>query len=168
MNRFLKQGSLLLDLMIAISIFLLATSLTLNLGFAVNKMQCVMELLLLKQTIQATQLEAIATGTDQIIVIDLLKNRYTKSNAITSFKSLSIAQSKIKIPALHNQKTAITRPCSFLHNTITCFKSGIVSAGAIYFYATDDKSLFFCLSCPVSQSNSIHIYEYKNKWVSYL
>jgi len=160
-----KQGFLLLDLMIAITIFFLAASLTINLGLAVKKMHCIMELSLLKQTIQATQLEAMTTGIDQTISLDIESNGYTSPHTTTALKSLSIANKTIHIPHLTHQKNP-PLPCSFSHNKITCFKSGIISAGAIYFYAHDDKSLFFCLSCPVSQSNNIHIYEYKNGWTA--
>jgi Tfp pilus assembly major pilin PilA len=159
----IKQGFLLLDLMVAITIFFLATSLTINLSVAVKKMHCIMELFLLKQTIKATQLEAMATGIDQTISIDVESNGYTSPHTTTILKSLSIANKTIPIPHLNNQKNP-PAPCSFSHNKITCFKSGIISAGAIYFSAHDDKSLFFCLSCPVSQSNNIHLYEYKNEW----
>jgi hypothetical protein len=158
-----KPGSLLVDLMVAMTIFLFATSLVVHLGYAVTKMHCIMELFLLKQTINATRLEAMATGTDQTILINPDENEYTKGSATIRFTTLSIAKKRMSIPSLNDQKEFI--PCSFAHNTITCFKSGIIGGGTLYFYANDDKSLFFCLSCPVSQANNIHTYEYKNGWV---
>ncbi len=159
-----KQGSLLLDLMVAITIFFFAASLTISLGYAIKKTDCMLELLTLRQTIQKAQLEAITKGIDQTIYIDIQNNSYQINDTPTQLQSLLIGNESTAIPSLNNPKQK-KGSCSFAHNKIICFKSGIISAGTIYFYAKSDKTLFFCLSCPVSQSNNIHIYEYKNEWM---
>ena len=160
---FKKQAFLLLDLMVAITIFFFAGSLTINLSYAIKKIDCICELLILKQTIQKAQIEALQKGIDQIISIDTAHNSYKVHDTATQLHSLLIGNESTEIPSLNNpkQKNGL---CSFAQNKITCFKSGIISSGTIYFSVKSDKTLFFCLSCPVSQSNSIHIYEYKNKW----
>jgi len=160
----MKQGFFLVELTVCIALFVLIASFTITVGSSFNTTSCVLELFLFKRAIQRAQFRAISTGIDQTLVISQKNNSYCFENETVMFKKIVIAKPSEKIFQPSSQIKVISRACTFLNDTIICFATGIISGGSLYWSSIDNKQLFFCLTCPVSQVNLINLYKYDTVW----
>jgi type II secretory pathway pseudopilin PulG len=160
-----KQGASLVELLVVCTIVVLLAGLCAHGLSNVQRATVRSELALLHSTCRYAQKSAIAMHQEQRIVLDLSAHAYTygatrhvlHAGVIFGFPPLA------KGPPAHPE-ALLTKPSSFVDNTIVCYPTGIISAGSLYL-SNAARSCCYALSNGVSQVSYVRCYEYQGKWV---
>lgn len=159
------KGFSLIELCIAIALFLLILTLTLPSIWFLKRQELVSQVDKIYSVFCYLQKSAIASNKDLVLEFDHKANSYSFENSsIQLSKHIKFAfKNGVKGPPSSPIKL-LDKPITFINNKVVFYADGKMQPGTVYL--TDSKQHYlYGITIPISQVSLIRKYKYIDKWI---
>lgn len=165
-----KNGFLIIELVLTLSLIVIFSSCIIFSSFWFSRYVTLTELKSFQSFFRYVQHKAIVQREDIKIICDIENSQCVEENT-TIGKEIFTLHNDIRFQILPgilgppaSAQHIITKPTTFIHNTIVFYKTGVISSGTIYLLNTQSNTQY-ALSNAISPISFLRLYQYKNgKW----
>lgn len=160
-----KEGVTLIELVVVLAGLMLLVLFGGQCVSTVQRIAARAELGLLVLTMRTEQQTALLTGSERTITFNKDGSGYaTGTSAHTFQRGVVFGAPPGALGSPSNPRKPITKPITFLDNTVICYPQGTVQSGTIYL-AAPAYNQYYALTSGVAQYSFLRLYKYRLNWI---
>ena len=157
-----KSGTTLIELMVVCALIVSLVTLVGVSARFLHRFAAYVEIEQLYMACRYMQRRAMCTHTEQTLHFNITNRSYTyaeRSHTLSPYVMFGSMPNIKNSPSGHS----VSKPITFVHDSITFYPSGIISAGTVY-VTNKARSCCYALSNGVSHVSLLRRYRYHNGW----